>query len=207
MDHNPAEPHALVFPFPAQSHVSSMLKFAELLCLANLKVTFLNSHYIHDRLFRCTDVEARFANYPGLIRFKTIPDGLPEDHPRCGHDRVREMFESTRAVTKPLFREMMVSGELSLGSSTWSPVTCIVADGVVSFAIDVAKDIGIMSVSFRTISASCYRAYFSIPRLIEAGELPFQGIYVGRVPLPIYIYIIWESFRITKKNFLNFKNS
>jgi hypothetical protein len=139
MDHNPAEPHVLVFPFPAQSHVSTMLRFAELLCLANLKVTFLNSHYIHDRLLRCTDVEAHFANYPGLIRFKTIPDGLPEDHPRCGdHDRVREMFESTRAVTKPLFREMMVSGELSLGSS-WSPVTCIVADGVISFAIDVAK--------------------------------------------------------------------
>ena len=81
------------------------------------------------------------------------------------------MFESTRAVTKPLYREMVVSGSLSLGD--WPPITtCIMVDGIMSFAIDVAKEMGIMSVSFRTISSSCTAFIFVFLDSLKQASYP-----------------------------------
>ncbi|KAB2010888.1 hypothetical protein ERO13_D10G238308v2, partial [Gossypium hirsutum] len=73
-------PHVLIFPFPAQGHVNSMLKLAELLALASLKVTFLNSKYNHECLVCHIYILSHFTQYPGF-KFESIPDGLPQDHP------------------------------------------------------------------------------------------------------------------------------
>ncbi|CAN6565491.1 unnamed protein product [Malus baccata var. baccata] len=165
------DPHVLFFPLPLQSHVTTSLKLAELLCLANFHITFLNSEFVHNRLLRYTNVQSHFANYP-RFRFKTITDGLPEHHPRAGAQMI-DMFDSLSCVTKPLFREMAVSAQSGLDSS-WPPLTCIVADGVVNFATEIAKEIGVMAVSFRTISASAYWAYLCVPKMVESCELPFK---------------------------------
>jgi hypothetical protein len=169
----PPAPHVLIFPFPAQGHVNSMLKLAELLALAGLHVTFLNTDYNHDRLVRYTNVLARFACFPGF-QFKTIPDCLPADNPRAG-DHFMEMFDTLKSVTKPIFRKMLCSDESNTNSSRL-PVSCIIADGILGFPIDVGDELGIPVIHFRTISACCFWAYFRIPDIIEAGELPIRGI-------------------------------
>jgi hypothetical protein len=167
-------PHVLIFPLPAQGHVNSMLKLAELLSLAGIHVTFLNTVHNHDRLVRYTDVLARFACFPGF-QFKTIPDGLPAEHPRAG-DHFMELFDSLNSVTMPIFRKMLFSGQLN-SSSSRLPVSCIIADGIYSFPIDVGDELGIPVIHFRTISACSFWAYFRILDIIEAGELPIRGIY------------------------------
>ncbi|KAB2063912.1 hypothetical protein ES319_A10G250800v1, partial [Gossypium barbadense] len=78
-------PQVLIFPFPAQGHVNSMLKLAELLALASLTVTFLSSKYNHECLVCHIDILSHFTQYPGF-KFETIPDGLPQDHPLLGID-------------------------------------------------------------------------------------------------------------------------
>ncbi|CAH2080455.1 unnamed protein product [Thlaspi arvense] len=156
-------PHVLIFPLPLQGPVNSMLKLAELLCLAGLRVTFLNTHHNHRRLIRFSDMAARLEQYPSL-RFATISDGLPEDHPRCG-PRIMEMFESLEAATKPHFRELLVSGGF----------TCVIAELVMGFPLDVCEEVGVPVFCFDTISPICLWVYACIPRLIEAGELPFRG--------------------------------
>ncbi|XVF83832.1 hypothetical protein PTKIN_Ptkin16aG0525000 [Pterospermum kingtungense] len=161
-----ASPHVLIFPLPAQGHVNSMLKLAELFALAGLRVTFLNSEYNHDRLLRHTDVFSRFTKYPGF-EFETITDGLPDDHPRLS-DRIMEMFKGLELRTKPIFREMLVNIE--------PPVDCIIGDGVLGLVtLDVAEELEIPLIQFRTISACCIWTYFAIPDMIEAGELPVRG--------------------------------
>ncbi|CBI31560.3 unnamed protein product, partial [Vitis vinifera] len=60
-------------------------------------------------------------------------------------------------------------------SDTRSPLTCIIADGLMSFSIDVANEVGLPVIIFRAISACSFWAYFSLPQLIEAGEVPFRG--------------------------------
>ncbi|KAL6980623.1 7-deoxyloganetic acid glucosyltransferase [Sarracenia purpurea var. burkii] len=84
-----------------------------------------------------------------------------------------ELFEGLGAVTRPLFMEMLISGGLSCGSRR--PVTCIVADGGLTFALDVAEEVGIPLIYFETLSLVGLWAYFCLPKLIDAGEFPFQG--------------------------------
>ncbi|GMI69721.1 UDP-glucosyl transferase 85A2 [Hibiscus trionum] len=158
-------PHVLIFPLPAQGHVNSMLKLAELLALAGLKITFLNSDFVHEQLLRHTDVLSRFSKYAGFD-FRTIPDGLPDEHPRAGHGFMK-IFEFLESTTKPIFKEMMVNIK--------PRVDCIIADGVLGIAVDVAEELGIPVIQFRTISACCIWAYFAVSDMIQAGELPIKG--------------------------------
>ena len=79
-----------------------------------------------------------------------------------------------KLVTKSLFREMLYSGQLN--SVTGQTVTCIIADGILSFPIDVGNELGIPVIHFRTISACSFWAYFSIQDIIQAGHLPITGI-------------------------------
>ncbi|XP_075084419.1 7-deoxyloganetic acid glucosyltransferase-like isoform X2 [Nicotiana tabacum] len=163
--------HVLIFPFPVQGHVNCMLKLAQLLCREGLHVTFLNSDFIHRRLLSYTNIHLSYKQYPNLY-FETIPDGLPDDHPRTG-DRVVDLFNSIDTVTKPRFMEMLIARRFSILDRP--PLTCIIADGIMCFTIDIGRELNIPTILFRTISASCFWAFFCLPRLIEAGELPITA--------------------------------
>ncbi|KAJ6350312.1 hypothetical protein OIU78_006474 [Salix suchowensis] len=158
-------PHVLIFPLPCQGHVNSMLKLAELLSLAGINITFLNSERNHKLLVRYTNIEDRFAKHPGF-RFQTISDGLPLDHPRSG-DQLMEIFDAMKLITKPLFKKLVLE--------TKPPVNCIIGDGVLGFTGDVAIEVGVPIIYFRTVSACSFWAYFSIPDIIEGGQLPIRG--------------------------------
>ncbi|XP_073124534.1 7-deoxyloganetic acid glucosyl transferase-like isoform X2 [Henckelia pumila] len=160
-------PHVLLFPLPLQGPVNSMLKLAELLCLADLHVTFLVTDYIHARLQRHSSFRSRFDHYPNF-QINTVSDGLPEDHPRG--DRFIELFDSLRRETQPLFKEMLISSE----SESRRRVSCIVADGILGFTFDVGNELGIPVFYVRTISACCLWVFFCLPKLIQAGEIPFN---------------------------------
>lgn len=158
----------LIFPIPFQGPVNCALKLAELLCLSGIHVTFLNTEHIHRPLLRHTDVLSRFNRYPNF-RFETIPDGVEHEKPVSG-DRFMEVMESVDAVTKPLFREMMVSGKLSRRSER--PVTMMIPDGCFSFAVEVAIETSIPVVCFDTVSPCClWTSYLNLPTLIEAGDV------------------------------------
>ncbi|CAA3022361.1 7-deoxyloganetic acid glucosyltransferase-like [Olea europaea subsp. europaea] len=162
-------PHVLIFPLPLQGPVNSMLKLAELLCLAGLQTTFVVTDYIYARLVRFSNIRTRFDCYPGF-QIKTVSDGLPEDHPRG--DRFMELFDSLKSKTKPLFKDLLIS--LNDSGSRRPPVTCIIADGILGFTGDVADEVGIPMFYVRTISACCLWVFFCLPKLIEAGEFPFR---------------------------------
>lgn len=166
-----SRPHVVIFPLPLQGPVNCMLKLAELFCLHDLHVTFINTDYIQGRLRSCSDVESRFRQYSNF-RFRTIPDGLPEDNPRTG-DEIVNLLESMEVVSKPIFTEMVTSGPL--GSNSEKQITCFVADGFFSFAVDIAKQIGVPLVYFDTISPCGLWTYIYVPKLIEAKEFPFEG--------------------------------
>ncbi|KAI3427705.1 Glycosyltransferase, partial [Psidium guajava] len=166
MDPPPVPPaHIVIFPLAAQGHVNSMLKLAELLALSGLHITFINFEHIHHRLLQHADIQARFVAYP-YFRFKIVSDGLAVDHPRTG-DHFMTTFNHMKSITKPLFEELVAAPD--------RPVTCIIADGILTFTIDVGKDLRVPIIAFRTISASAFWAYFRIPRMIENGELPIKG--------------------------------
>jgi hypothetical protein len=164
MDH---QPHVLILPFPAQGHIKPLLSLAALLCHAGLHVTFLNTEHNHRRL---TDLQALSTHFPTL-HLESISDGLPTDHPRSPIHRIPELISSIMSLTKPLFRQLLAD----LSSKSERPVTCVIADGIMSFAIDFAKEWGIRTISFRVFSAACLWSFFCLPKLIEEGHVPVRG--------------------------------
>ncbi|GFY83585.1 hypothetical protein Acr_03g0003590 [Actinidia rufa] len=159
-------PHVLIFPLPVQGHVNSMLHLAKLLCLTgDVHVTFFVSDFVHRHA-------SSSFHHPSL-RFRTISDGLPADHPRNG-GRFMEIIAAIKNVTAPMFRDMMVNSDF-LRSGDRRPVTCIMADGLLSFVADFALERGIPLLYFRTGSASALWACFCCQEVIDAGELPIKG--------------------------------
>lgn len=63
-------------PFPLQGHITPLLSVANLLHARGFQVTFVNSEYIHARLFRTRGAAAMAGS--SAFRFATIPDGLPQ---------------------------------------------------------------------------------------------------------------------------------
>ncbi|KAK4835356.1 hypothetical protein QYF36_008779 [Acer negundo] len=166
MEKTPNSPHVLIFPAPFQGHVNSMLNLAELLSLSGLAVTFVNSEHNHRLLLQHTgDVQARFAKYPGF-QFQTISDGLAPDHPR---NTVMELFEAMSSTSRPLLKQFLVDQTCNR-----TPVNCIIGDGILGWIIDVADEVKIPVIHFRTISACCFWVYFCIPEIIQAQELPIR---------------------------------
>lgn len=85
-----------------------------------------------------------------------------------------EMFDSMKFNTKPLLKEVLCCGGLEHDGR--GQVTCIIADGIMSFVCDVANEAGISIFYTRTLSPSSLSIFFSLPQLIQAGDLPFTGM-------------------------------
>lgn len=163
-------PHVLMFPFPIQGHMPPMLKLAELLSNVGLYVTFVNTEYSHGRFMCHSSALARLEQRP-RFRFRTIPDGLPKDDPRSAlHFMVIE--ESLRVRSRESYRELLTptSGQDPDG---WPPVSCVIADAVLPLALDVAEEVGIHVLIFRTGGACSFWAFHCIPELVKVGVIPF----------------------------------
>ena len=155
-------PHVLMFPLPIQGNVNSMLKLAEVLCIASAQVTFVNTEHTQKCLARYTDIQTRFLKYSGF-QFRTIPDSVPIAH----SVDLMEFHESMELKSKPIFKQML--------TEIRPQVNCIIGDGILGFVLDTAIELGIPIIHFRTISACGFWAYFCIPDMIEASELPLKG--------------------------------
>ncbi|KAI3971192.1 hypothetical protein MKW92_020242 [Papaver armeniacum] len=169
-------PHVLIFPIPAQGHINCMLKLAEILCLSGFNVTFVNTQQNHLRQLSFGNLHSRFRQFPGFC-FETVPDGLSDDqlHSAGCHrpeDFVNDSFNRIQNVIGPGFRELLTSDRFR--SDSRGPVSCIIADGMYGFAIDVAEELGIPSISFRTVTACCTWICFCTPKLVENGDIPFK---------------------------------
>ncbi|KAI3889327.1 hypothetical protein MKX03_004742 [Papaver bracteatum] len=169
-------PHVLIFPFPAQGHINSMLKLAEILCLSEINVTFVNTQQNHSRQLSFGHLNSRFSKFPGFC-FETVPDGLSDDqHHSAGfcssQDLITDMFNRVENVIRPGFQQLLTSNRFK--SDARGQVSCIIADGIFGFAIDIAEELKIPSISFRCISACCNWIFFCTPKLVENGDIPFK---------------------------------
>lgn len=108
MDENSLPPRVLIFPFPAQGHVNSMLKLAELLCLAGIHVTFLVSADTIDRLTRFSNVGTRFGSYPGF-RLETLPEMFQEFPAQY----LVELYNSVIETSQPFLSDLLLNNNLS----------------------------------------------------------------------------------------------
>ncbi|XP_020201730.1 7-deoxyloganetin glucosyltransferase-like [Aegilops tauschii subsp. strangulata] len=160
------KPHAVIVPLPTQGHVTPMLKLAKLLHCKGFHITFVNTEYNHRRLVRSRG-PAAVEGLPDF-RFATIPDGLPPSDADATQD-IPSVCYSTMTTCLPPLKRLL--GELNRGGP---PVTCVVADNVMSFSVDAAAEIGVPCVLFWTASACGYMGYRNFRFLMKEGIAPLK---------------------------------
>lgn len=165
------KPHVVCVPYPSQGHVTPMMRLAKLLHSRGFHITFVNTEFNHKRLVRSKGPESvkGFSDF----RFETIPDGLPPSDRDATQD-IPKLCDSTRKNCLVPFMELL--GKLN--SSPEVPrVTCIISDGVMSFGIKAAEEMGIPEVQFWTAPACAMTCYLHYREFIKRGIYPFKGTF------------------------------
>ncbi|KAL5992506.1 hypothetical protein ACLOJK_013425 [Asimina triloba] len=161
-------PHAVCMPFPAQGHINPMLKLAKLLHFRGFYITFVNTQFNHNRILRSRGPHSLDGLHD--FRFATIPDGLPPSDSDATQD-IPALCDSTSKNCLLPFRNLLAKLNETEGVP---PVSCIVSDGVMSFSLQVAEELGIPEVLFWTTSACGFLAYLHYRQLIERGLTPLK---------------------------------
>ncbi|KAG6479848.1 7-deoxyloganetin glucosyltransferase-like [Zingiber officinale] len=163
-------PHAVIIPYPAQGHVTPMMKLAKLLRFYGFRITFVNTHFNHTRLLRSGAVVPSEADDPGF-RFESIPDGLPPSDTDATQD-IPSLCDSISKHALLPFLDLL--HRLNDDGGNAPPVSCIVSDGVMSFTLDAARELRIPEVVFWTTSACGFMGYLHFQRLIDRGLTPLK---------------------------------
>ncbi|KMT01533.1 hypothetical protein BVRB_9g215360 [Beta vulgaris subsp. vulgaris] len=163
--------HAICVPFPAQGHITPMLQFAKLLHSYGFHITFVNTIYNHNRFLNSRGPHS-LDGIPGF-RFESIPDGLITTSPSEGDvaatQDIEELCKSTSRTCLGPLRDL-----IEKLNSEGPRVTCIVADGVMSFTMKAAEEFGIPEVAFWTMSGCGYLGYVHYSTLAKRGFTPLK---------------------------------
>lgn len=167
------KPHAVCLPFPAQGHISPLLKLAILLHHRGFHITFVNTEYNHRRLLKARGPKSLdgFSDF----QFKAIPDGLSTtlDDNNATQD-IPSLCDSTRKHCLGPLRELIKKLNDGPESLNVPPVTCIISDAIMSFAVEAAEEIGVPGVLFRTANACSLMCYKHIEHLVKKGLVPLK---------------------------------
>ncbi|KAG2650184.1 hypothetical protein PVAP13_1NG202900 [Panicum virgatum] len=165
-----ARPHVVVVPYPGAGNINPALQVAKLLHRHGAYVTFVNTEHNH-RLVQDTEGAGAVRGREGF-RFEAIPDGLSEaDRGKQGYGT--ELAASITASCAAPFRALVA--RLDGGGEPGVPrVTCVLATMLMTFALDVAREMGVPTVAFWTGSAASLMADMRLRDLRARGYLPLK---------------------------------
>ncbi|KAB1220554.1 UDP-glycosyltransferase 85A5 [Morella rubra] len=162
-------PHAVCIPFPAQSHIKAMLKFAKILHRKGFRITFVNTEFNHQRFLHARGPNS-LDGLPGF-RFETIPDGLPPSDSNATQS-VRSLCDSILKYFLAPFFELLL--KLNTPTSDNLPVTCIISDGIMPFSVTAAQELRIPVVMLFTVSACSLMGFMQLATLRDKGLTPLK---------------------------------
>ncbi|KAI3971255.1 hypothetical protein MKW92_041304 [Papaver armeniacum] len=174
------KPHAVFIPVPTQGHVTPMMTLAKLFHSKGFHITFVNTEFNHQRLINSRGPDS----VKGLhdFRFETIPDGLPLPDDLNATQPIPDLLHAFRKKMQLPFRNLIEKLNNNSKSSLSSPssedilppITCIISDGMMRFALKVGVELGIPVALFWTASACGLICYLHFTQLIERGLVPLK---------------------------------
>ncbi|GAA0183843.1 transferase [Lithospermum erythrorhizon] len=164
------KPHAVLIAWPAQGHVNPLMRFAKLLYTRGFHITFVHTEFNYSRLIRSNGPDS----VKGLpdFRYETIPDGTPPSSNPDATQDIPSVCASLRKNALGPFKKLLDK----LNADPEVPqVTCVVADGVMTFAVRAAEILGIPGVNLVTHSTFSFVGYLFYTELKKRGIFPFKN--------------------------------
>ncbi|XVE56836.1 hypothetical protein DITRI_Ditri04bG0042600 [Diplodiscus trichospermus] len=168
--------HVLVIPFPAQGHVAPLMKLSLQIAAHGVKVTFVNTEAVHEKLMVC--LPEKVEKQQSLVRFVSIPDGVDEDGRKDGAKITETMHRVMPGYLEELRAEINES-------NVNEKITCVIADTSVGWALQVAKKVGIEAVAIWPAGAACLALAVHVPQLLEDGIINSDGIIMKDEPISL----------------------
>ncbi|PAN05255.1 hypothetical protein PAHAL_1G125300 [Panicum hallii] len=163
-----ARPHVVVVPYPGSGNINPALQLAKLLHRHGVYVTFVNTEHNHRRV-QATEGAGAVRGREGF-RFEAIPDGLSEAD-RGKQDYLRGLAVSTSTRCAAPLRDLIARLNATPGVP---PVSCVLPTMLMSFALGVARELGIPTMVFWTGSAAALMTHMRLQELEERGYLPLK---------------------------------
>ncbi|KAM4071435.1 hypothetical protein ACB094_11G062100 [Castanea mollissima] len=157
----------ILVPYPAQGHVTPMLKLASAFYNRGIFDTILiTPEFIHHQIASSMEPKDQILCMP-------IPDGLDKDTPR-------DFFAIEMAMEKnmPVHLEAMVHKLVEDGE-----VVCVVVDLLASWAVEVANRCRVPVAGFWPVMFAAYQMIAAIPDMVRTGLVSDTGIpqHLGRI--------------------------
>ncbi|XP_042495857.1 UDP-glycosyltransferase 74E2-like [Macadamia integrifolia] len=163
--------HVLVVSFPAQGHINPLLQFSKRLLSKGLRVTLAITKYF---------AKSMTMHAPtGPIKVETFSNGYDDGWQK--ENSTEEYFERFKMVGSQTLTELIKKQE-----SSGDPISCVVYDPFLSWALDVAKELNLVGAAFFTQSCTVCSIYYHVQRGLL--KLPLAGTEIsipGLPPVPI----------------------
>lgn len=158
-------PHVIAVPYPAQGHVIPTMEIALCLVKHGVRVTVVNTVFIHNRIMQSL---SNTYDVPEEINLVSVPDGLEacEDRNDLGK------------LTESIFQVMPGKLEAlidNINGSREDKITCVIADESMGWALDVAEKMGIRGIAFWPACAALLALQFNFSKLIDDGIIDSTG--------------------------------
>ena len=180
------QPHVVVIPYPLQGHVAPLMKLSHLIVDHGIKVTFVNTEFIHAKLTASMPVKNEDKS---SIRLVSIPDGLEP-----GDDR-KDSIKLTESVLKFMpahFRDLI---EKINKSDDDDQISCVIADATIGWALEVAEKMGIKRAAFWPAGPGNLALVLHTPKLIEDGIIDEKGNIFFNLPTleKMFAWVLLET--------------
>ncbi|KNA08531.1 hypothetical protein SOVF_161410 [Spinacia oleracea] len=152
---NSTKPHVVVIPYPSQGHINPLLQFAKRLASKGIKATFATTKHTISSIYSLQNVAV-----------EPLSDGFDDGvYPEAGSE---DFFLNSFKLNGSNSLARLIENHLN----TAFPVTCVVYDAFLPWALDVAKDYGLFGAAFFTNSAAVCSIFCCVSRGLI--ELPFK---------------------------------
>ncbi|KAF8774959.1 hypothetical protein HU200_005006 [Digitaria exilis] len=168
----PQQPHVVVVPHPSLGHVNPALQLAQALHRHGIFITFVITEHNH-RSAAGGVVASSHRDGSSSFRVETIPDGLLDGNSGGNAvDRDRALSKATTGERGAAqLRELLAR----LRDDGVPPVTCLLPTALMSFVIDVARELGVPSMVLWVCPAASLLCQMRLCELRERGYLPLKA--------------------------------
>ncbi|KAL5834326.1 hypothetical protein ACOSQ4_013823 [Xanthoceras sorbifolium] len=162
-------PHLLVIPFPAHGHITPLLELSQCLALKHgiFKITFVYPEHYHQVVTQALATEEGITN---RIRLFSVADGLKSSSQENTSDHLWKMIDDGFVSMPEKVKEL-----IEQVNATDDKITCILADQILGWPMEIAKEKGIQGATFSATAALWFVVRSYIPMFINDGIIDNDG--------------------------------